>query len=670
SAIGIDLGMTFTTAAFYDDRNRVVVMRNLEGHIRTPSVVHISDNRILVGEEALLKQESHPRATISEIKGLIGRDSGDAELKSRRWPFELISNSKGKACVRVGGLHPRVYTPEEILAHILKYAQSFAKQYLESPSNAVITVPCSFTNQQREATRDAGILAGLHVLKIIDEPIAAAHAFCHTFPMEQIRKILVYDLGKKEFVASIADHDKILSTGKYTFLGGEDFDFRIFEESQSIFSTMGVDVDEENSLMKTSELAKKTLTNQQSARIDYTNKNGNVFGFDLTNNMFLDTCQDLFDKTLKLVDEVLKSAKLNKKDVNGIVLVGGATRMRHVRNMLSDKFPGTPILTEIEPETVVAQGAAIIAARLNGDSRIGLIKNNSDRKSLATNQANRATSCNAELVFSSGRFNTEFSREREVGKGTFGRVFQAKHRNDECDYAVKRIAVKHSVDLIKKALREVQTMAKLHHCGIVRYHNAWIEKDCDDGLVKDSVFIFIQMEYCDQSLAAWLYKTSYRNPVRMRFWFKQIVNALKYIHNKRIIHRDLKPCNILVDSNVDFEQFENLKICDLGIAKYLNDDQHTHTFNQGTPMYSAPEQCAKYDQRVDIFSSGLILLEMCEVMTTDQKSAVFKEIRCGKYVSVLNDQPHTLNLVTQLVRLDPDRRPSFDNIRRHPFFSN
>ncbi|GMS83706.1 hypothetical protein PENTCL1PPCAC_5881, partial [Pristionchus entomophagus] len=379
--IGIDLGTTFSVVAYLEDQ-KIKVIENEAGKRITPSVVHLGAGTPIVGVEAVRKRYSHPRQTISEIKRFIGREGNDITLRERSWPFEVVGNNRGKASVRVDRI---IYSPEEISALILKHMKALAGKYIENPKDAVITVPSNFTNVQRQATKDAGEMAGLNVLQIINEPTAAALAFCYKFHSKQKRKILVYDLGGGTFDVSIVESNGVQTAVLSTFgdqnLGGSDFDLRIKEEIVARFRVKGFDVPNDDLILKDAcEKAKKDLARMNSAKIEYRMRNGQVIDLDLTNDTFLEVCEDLFKKTMEHVSKAIHEAGLSKKEIDEVVMVGGSTRIQHVRVMMSKQFPGKKIRTDIDPEIAIAEGAAIMAASLMDGSERKFTETQSPRK--------------------------------------------------------------------------------------------------------------------------------------------------------------------------------------------------------------------------------------------------------------------------------------------------
>ncbi|GMS82642.1 hypothetical protein PENTCL1PPCAC_4817, partial [Pristionchus entomophagus] len=285
----------------------------------------------------------------------------------------------------------------------------------------------------------------------------------------------------------------------------------------------------------------------------------------------------------------------------------------------------------------------------------------------------------------SSKFLSEFCVQKIRGEGGFGCVFEAINNIDRGGYAVKRVAVDEIH--IEKALREVRAMAKLDHCGIVRYHSTWIERppegwqhDSDVEMLKKiqsakrrldafslqmnysdkSTFIYIQMQLCNFSLADWLNNNrdpSSRHIPRMRSWFKQMVAVVDYIHDKNIIHRDLKPSNVL------FADKDVLKLCDLGIATERKDDERSRTtFTRtriGTELYMSPEQLSRrpYSSKTDVFSLGLILVELCIAVSTAQRREMFDKFRQGMQTDAIEDS-RTAEFVRKLTQAEPNSRPS------------
>ncbi|GMR38233.1 hypothetical protein PMAYCL1PPCAC_08428, partial [Pristionchus mayeri] len=290
--------------------------------------------------------------------------------------------------------------------------------------------------------------------------------------------------------------------------------------------------------------------------------------------------------------------------------------------------------------------------------------------------------------FLSGQYTSKFANEFTVseilGIGGGGCVFKTVNKLDEANYAVKRIAVDKERENMKKTLREVRAMAQLDHPGIVRYNSTWIEEPpvewqyhADEETLErikskkrqlmqynaNSVFIYIQMQLCKYSLAEWLDKedsmnVASRNLPRMKMWFKQIVAAVEYIHDKNLIHRDLKPGNIL------FVENDRVKICDMGIVteKKVEDGMEV-TMTQtgsGTPEYMSPEQQALFSQlstKSDIFTLGLILAELCVPMNYDKKAKIFENFRRGKPNNIFSDE-RTAAFVSLLTDVDRKKRPT------------
>ncbi|GMT27152.1 hypothetical protein PFISCL1PPCAC_18449, partial [Pristionchus fissidentatus] len=262
------------------------------------------------------------------------------------------------------------------------------------------------------------------------------------------------------------------------------------------------------------------------------------------------------------------------------------------------------------------------------------------------------------------RFAEEFKPIKELGRGAFGCVVEAENLLDECKYAVKRIAIPHksSEYSVQKKLKEVRAMAKLSHPNIVRYYGSWTEKPPKVPFQDHSIFLYIQMELCIHSLEDFLRETPYetRDPLKMRVVFKQLVEAVAYIHGKGIIHRDLKPSNIL------FNEKGDIRVCDLGIAAEIaintiegQEISETRTI-VGTPLYKSPEQSYwSYTSKVDVFALGLIYVEMSSQMTKDVRRKAFDNYRNGlaNDFVVIHDN-ETRELINLMTKVGSEERPT------------
>ncbi|KAL7712775.1 Heat shock protein 70 family [Entamoeba marina] len=341
--IGIDLGTTFSAVGIYRE-NGVEIISNDQGNRVTPSVVAFTEKDILVGEAARNQITENPKNTIFEIKRLIGRTYEDKEVQRdiKTFPFTIMA----------------------------KVASDFLGEKI---TKAVVTVPAYFNDAQRQATKDAGIIAGLEVLRIVNEPTAASMAFgLNSFKGE--KQVLVFDLGGGTFDVSLLNIEnnvfEVVATSGDTHLGGSDFDQRISQFLVEICKRKyKVDPTTNTRAMsrirREAERAKIALSSEEQTRIELESLVNDVdFAFTLTRARFEELNDDLFKKTLSPVRMVLDDAKLDKKDVNEIVLVGGSTRIPKVRKLLQDFFNGKDPNTEVNPDEAVARGAAIQAAVL------------------------------------------------------------------------------------------------------------------------------------------------------------------------------------------------------------------------------------------------------------------------------------------------------------------
>ncbi|GMR33003.1 hypothetical protein PMAYCL1PPCAC_03198, partial [Pristionchus mayeri] len=378
-AIGIDLGTTFSCVAYMKGDSTVEVVKNHHGNKITPSVVHIGSMFREVGEEAQAKRGEDPANTVFQVKRFMGRSADDVEIRKRPYPFEILSTRKGDAAIRVTPraenkgdvVESKTYCPEQISSYILKFMMVLAREAIGTEvKDAVITVPANFNNTQRQATKDAGEMAGLNVLRIINEPTAAALAYGFRMKSEAKRTVLVYDLGGGTFDVSIVRiqgmESEVLSTAGVTDLGGEDFDRRIFEYAVAQFNERGIQIKpkEEFGLYKSCEEAKRSLSVSKSAQIELF-KNGVSYSCEITRSTFEELCIDLFEKTIECVEDAINEAKVDKESIDDIVLVGGSSRIPKVQQMVREFFGQKELKFNIPPDHAVACGAAILAESLS-----------------------------------------------------------------------------------------------------------------------------------------------------------------------------------------------------------------------------------------------------------------------------------------------------------------
>ena len=378
TVIGIDLGTTYSCVGVFKN-GRVEIIANDLGNRITPSYVAFTDTERLIGEAAKNQATLNPENTMFDIKRLIGRNYNDETVQSdmKLLPYKIINkNGKPNVQVKVKG-EEKVFAPEEISAMVLVKMKEIAEAYLgKKVKSAVITVPAYFNDAQRQATKDAGAIAGLNVLRIINEPTAAAIAY--GFDQEDKEKnIMVYDLGGGTFDVSILTIDsgvfEVLSTAGDTHLGGEDFDQRVMKYLLTQFkkkTNLDCSSDKKaiQKLRRESERAKRTLSQQHQAKIEIESFcQGEDLMETLTRAKFEELNMDLFKKTLKPVQQTLDDAKLSKSDIDEVVLVGGSTRIPKVQQLLKDFFNGKEPNRGINPDEAVAYGAAVQAGILSND---------------------------------------------------------------------------------------------------------------------------------------------------------------------------------------------------------------------------------------------------------------------------------------------------------------
>ncbi|EQB54787.1 hsp70-like protein [Colletotrichum gloeosporioides Cg-14] len=390
-AIGIDLGTTYrkvpSCASFFQfctgffANDKIEIIANDQGNRTTPSYVAFNDTERLIGDAAKNQVAMNPHNTVFDAKRLIGRKFNDSEVQAdmKHFPFKVVDkNSKPVIEVEFKG-ETKTFTPEEISAMVLTKMRETAEAYLGGQvTNAVITVPAYFNDSQRQATKDAGLIAGLNVLRIINEPTAAAIAYGLDKKAEGERNVLIFDLGGGTFDVSLLTIEEgifeVKSTAGDTHLGGEDFDNRLVNHFVNEFKRKHKKDLSSNAralrrLRTACERAKRTLSSSAQTSIEIDSLfEGIDFYTSITRARFEELCQDLFRSTIQPVDRVLSDAKIDKSLVHEIVLVGGSTRIPRIQKLISDYFNGKEPNKSINPDEAVAYGAAVQAAILSGDT--------------------------------------------------------------------------------------------------------------------------------------------------------------------------------------------------------------------------------------------------------------------------------------------------------------
>ena len=379
-AIGIDLGTTYSCVAVWQN-DRVEVIANDQGNRTTPSYVAFTDTERLIGDAAKNQVAMNPHNTVFDAKRLIGRKFEDPEVQAdmKHWPFTVVARD-GKPVIQVEYKgEKKTFTPEEISAMVLTKMREIAEAYLGGTvKDAVITVPAYFNDSQRQATKDAGVIAGLNVLRIINEPTAAAIAYGLDKKSDSEKNVLIFDLGGGTFDVSLLTIEEgifeVKATAGDTHLGGEDFDNRLVnffvqEFKRKFKKDLTTNARALRRLRTAAERAKRTLSSSAQTSIEIDSLfEGIDFYTSITRARFDELCGDLFQATLQPVEKVLRDAKIDKSKVNDIVLVGGSTRIPRVQKLLSDFFNGKELNKSINPDEAVAYGAAVQAAILTGDT--------------------------------------------------------------------------------------------------------------------------------------------------------------------------------------------------------------------------------------------------------------------------------------------------------------
>ncbi|RKV60747.1 molecular chaperone DnaK [Helicobacter pylori] len=375
--IGIDLGTTNSAMAVYEG-NESKIIANKEGKNTTPSIVAFTDKgEILVGESAKRQAVTNPEKTIYSIKRIMGLMFNEDKAKEaeKRLPYKIVDRN-GACAIEISG---KVYTPQEISAKILMKLKEDAESYLgESVTEAVITVPAYFNDSQRKATKEAGTIAGLNVLRIINEPTSAALAY--GLDKKESEKIMVYDLGGGTFDVTVLETGdnvvEVLATGGDAFLGGDDFDNRVIDFLAAEFkSETGIEIKNDvmalQRLKEAAENAKKELSSAMETEINLPFITADATGpkhlvKKLTRAKFESLTEDLMEETISKIESVIKDAGLTKNEISEVVMVGGSTRIPKVQERVK-AFINKDLNKSVNPDEVVAVGASIQGGVLKGD---------------------------------------------------------------------------------------------------------------------------------------------------------------------------------------------------------------------------------------------------------------------------------------------------------------
>lgn len=381
-AIGIDLGTTYSCVGVWQ-HDRVEIIPNDQGNRTTPSYVAFTDTERLIGDAAKNQVAMNPQNTVFDAKRLIGRRFSDASVQSdmKLWPFKVLSGPGDKPMIEVSYKgEKKQFSPEEISSMVLTKMKEIAEAFLgQTVKNAVVTVPAYFNDSQRQATKDAGLIAGLNVLRIINEPTAAAIAYGLDKKATSTREknVLIFDLGGGTFDVSILTIEEgifeVKATAGDTHLGGEDFDNRMVNHFVQEFKRKHRKDISGNAralrrLRTACERAKRTLssTTQTTIEIDSLYE-GVDFYATITRARFEELNMDLFRRSMEPVEKCMRDAKMDKSQIDDVVLVGGSTRIPKVQQLLQDFFNGKELCKSINPDEAVAYGAAVQAAILSGE---------------------------------------------------------------------------------------------------------------------------------------------------------------------------------------------------------------------------------------------------------------------------------------------------------------
>ncbi|KAM0005019.1 putative Heat shock protein 70 family [Helianthus debilis subsp. tardiflorus] len=381
-AIGIDLGTTYSCVGVWQ-HDRVEIIANDQGNRTTPSYVAFTDSERLIGDAAKNQVAMNPTNTVFDAKRLIGRRFSDPSVQSdmKHWPFKVVPGAGDKPMIVVSYKgEDKQFSAEEISSMVLIKMKEIAEAFLGTTiKNAVVTVPAYFNDSQRQATKDAGVISGLNVMRIINEPTAAAIAYGLDKKASSVgeKNVLIFDLGGGTFDVSLLTIEEgifeVKSTAGDTHLGGEDFDNRMVNHFVQEFKRKNKKDISGNAralrrLRTACERAKRTLSSTAQTTIEIDSLyEGIDFYSTITRARFEELNMDLFRKCMEPVEKCLRDAKMDKSSVHDVVLVGGSTRIPKVQQLLQDFFNGKELCKSINPDEAVAYGAAVQAAILSGE---------------------------------------------------------------------------------------------------------------------------------------------------------------------------------------------------------------------------------------------------------------------------------------------------------------
>ena len=379
-AIGIDLGTTFSCVGVFQN-GRAEIIANDQGNRTTPSYVAFTDDERLIGDGAKNQANSNAKNTVHDAKRLLGRKYDDPMVQKDKklWTFDIVDDgtNKPKVSVEYKGENNQFY-PEEISAMVLTKMKEIAEAFIgEDVKDVVVTVPAYFGDAQRQATKDAGTIAGLNILRIINEPTAAAIAYGMDNKSSKERHVLIFDCGGGTHDVTLLSIEdgifEVKATAGDSHLGGEDFDNKLVEHFCQEFKRkhkkdLSSNARSIRRLRTSCERLKRSLSSSTQGNIEIDSLfDGVDFLSSMTRARFEELCADVFKNTMVPVDKVLQDAKMSKGEIDEIILVGGSTRIPKIQKMLSDYFNGKELCKSLNPDEAVAIGATIQAAILSGD---------------------------------------------------------------------------------------------------------------------------------------------------------------------------------------------------------------------------------------------------------------------------------------------------------------